>query len=78
MHHFRTVAGQTGCLFRINHVILRVRRRLPVYIDKQTFSEPEACLKGAKSQTHAPQQTAPRRRLSRDQLITPDWSKSVW
>jgi hypothetical protein len=27
---------------------------------------------------HAPQQTAPLRRLSRDQLITTDWSKSVW
>ncbi len=31
---------QARCRLRVNRVILTLRRRLPVYPDKQTFSEP--------------------------------------
>src|SRR5258707_8610232 len=42
--------GQQPCRrrLRVKRVILTVRRSLPVYPDKQTFSESLACLKGAK------------------------------
>ena len=43
---------------RVNRVVPTVRRSLPVYPDKQTFSVPVGMSQRCHKQTHAPQQIA--------------------
>ena len=48
-----SIVGQGDVRSGVNHVILRVRRRLPVYPDKQTFSEPAGMSQRCQQKTFA-------------------------